>query len=244
MTYSLRIVDMAESDRPRERLLSQGGRSLSNAELVAILLGTGQGAGKLSAVGLGHLILQTIGKDRTGDPVAALQTVSPQELMQIEGVGPAKATAILAAIELGKRALYAKPPDLTEVTDPSVAAAALSQDLMWQPQERLAVVMLDNKNRIIAQRIITIGTATETLAHPRDIFREVLKSGAVRLIVAHNHPSGNTNPSPEDITLTRQLLEAARMLSIPLLDHLILGNGTFSSIREVSTLWKEVPQAE
>jgi DNA repair protein RadC len=237
MTYSLRIVDMAESDRPRERLLSQGVRSLSNAELIAILLGTGQGAGKLSAVGLGQLILQTIGKDRTSDPVAALQNVSPQELMQIEGVGPAKATAILAAIELGKRALYAKPPDLTEVTDPSVAAAALSQDLMWQPQERLAVVMLDNKNRIIAQRIIT-------LAHPRDIFREVLKSGAVRLIIAHNHPSGNTSPSPEDITLTRQLLEAARMLSIPLLDHLILGNGTFSSIRETSTLWKEVPQAE
>jgi len=115
---------------------------------------------------------------------------------------------------------------------------------MWQPQERLAVVMLNNKNRIIAQRVITIGTATETLAHPRDIFREVLKSGAVRLIVAHNHPSGNTTPSPEDINLTRQLLEAARMLSIPLLDHLILGNGTFSSIREVSTLWKEVPQSE
>ena len=176
--------------------------------------------------------------------MAALQGVSPQELMQIEGVGPAKATAILAAIELGKRALYAKPPDLTEVTDPSVAVAALSQDLMWQPQERLAVVMLDNKNRIIAQRIITIGTATETLAHPRDIFREVLKSGAVRLIVAHNHPSGNTSPSPEDIALTRQLLEAARMLNIPLLDHLILGNGTFSSIRETSTLWKEVPQSE
>ncbi|MFN8800413.1 MAG: RadC family protein, partial [Pseudanabaena sp.] len=135
-------------------------------------------------------------------------------------------------------------PDLTEVTDPAIAAAALSQDLMWQPQERLAVVMLNNKNRIIAQRVITIGTATETLAHPRDIFREVLKSGAVRLIVAHNHPSGNTTPSPEDINLTRQLLEAARMLSIPLLDHLILGNGTFSSIREVSTLWKEVPQSE
>ena len=244
MTYSLRIADMAESDRPRERLLSQGVKSLSNSELIAILLGTGQGPGKLSAVGLGQLILQTIGRDRTADPVAALQSVSAEELMQIEGVGPAKATAILAAIELGKRALYAKLPDLTEVTDPSVAAAALSRDLMWQSQERLAVVMLDNKNRIIAQRIITIGTATETIAHPRDIFREVLKSGAVRVIIAHNHPSGNTNPSPEDINLTRQLLEGARMLCIPLLDHLILGNGTFSSIRELSTLWQEIPQAE
>ncbi|CAN1213553.1 DNA repair protein RadC [Tumidithrix helvetica PCC 7403] len=243
MTYSLRIADMVTSERPRERLLSQGVRSLSSAELIAILLGTGQGAGKLSAVGLGQLILQTIGKDFS-DPVAGLQTVSPQELMQIEGVGPAKATTILAAIELGKRALYAKPPDRAEITDPSVAVAALSQDLMWQTQERLAVLMLDNKNRIVAQRVITIGTATETLAHPRDIFREVLKSGAVKLILAHNHPSGNTDPSPEDIALTRQLLEASRMLSIPLLDHLILGNGTHTSIREVTSLWKEHPQGD
>jgi DNA repair protein RadC len=245
MTYSLRIADMVSSERPRERLLSQGVRSLSSAELIAILLGTGQGAGKLSAVGLGQLILQTIsqGKD-FGDPVAGLQTISPQQLMEIEGVGPAKATAILAAIELGKRALYAKPPDRAEITDPSVAVQALSQDLMWQTQERLAVLMLDNKNRIITQRIITIGTATETIAHPRDIFREVLKSGAVKLILAHNHPSGNTDPSPEDITLTRQLLEASRMLSIPMLDHLILGNGTHTSIREVTSLWKEHPQSD
>ncbi|MEE3719154.1 DNA repair protein RadC [Tumidithrix elongata RA019] len=243
MTYSLRIADMVTSERPRERLLSQGVRSLSSAELIAILLGTGQGAGKLSAVGLGQLILQTIGRD-FNDPVAGLQKVSPQELMQIEGVGPAKATTILAAIELGKRSLYAKPPDRAEITDPSVAVAALSQDLMWQPQERLAVLMLDNKNRIMAQRVITVGTATETLAHPRDIFREVLKSGAVKLILAHNHPSGNTDPSPEDIALTRQLLEAARMLSIPLLDHLILGNGSFTSIREVTSLWKEHAQGD
>ncbi len=241
MTYSLRIADMIEADRPRERLLAQGARSLSTAELIAILLGTGQGEGKLSAVGLGQLILQTVGKD-LADPVAALQNVSAHELMQISGIGPAKATTILAAIELGKRAFFAKPPERTEVTDPSIAAAALSQDLMWQPQERLAVLMLDNKNRIITQRIITIGTATETLAHPRDIFREVLKSGAVKLIVAHNHPSGNTEPSPEDIALTRQLLKGASFLSIPLLDHLILGNGNFKSMHEVTTLWQEHPQ--
>lgn len=242
-TYSLRIVDMAESERPRERLLSQGVKNLSSAELLAILLGTGQGPGKLSAVGLGQLILQTVGRD-SSDPVAGLQSVTPQELMQISGVGPAKATTILAAIELGKRAFYARPPERTEIADPSVAVAALSQDLMWQPQERLAVLMLDNKNRIIAQRVITIGTATETLAHPRDIFREALKSGAVKLIVAHNHPSGNTDPSPEDIALTKQLLQAAKFLEVPLLDHLILGNGNFKSIREVTTLWQEASQVD
>jgi DNA repair protein RadC len=245
MTYSLRIVDMAVSERPRERLLSHGTRHLSTAELIAILLGTGQGGqgeGKLSAVGLGQFILQTVGKD-FNDPVAGLQNVSAQELMKIPGVGPAKATTILAAIELGKRAFCARPPDKAEITDPSVAVAALSHDLMWQTQERLAILMLDNRNRIVAQRTMTIGTATETLAHPRDIFREVLKSGAIKLIVAHNHPSGNTDPSPEDIALTRQLLEAARFLNIPLLDHLILGNGDYKSIREATNLWQEYPQA-
>jgi len=241
MSYSLRISDMAESERPRERLLSQGVRYLSTAELIAILLGTGQGPGKLSAVGLGQLILQTIGKDAQ-DPVASLQNVSAQELMEISGVGPAKATTILAAIELGKRTFYARPPERTEVTDPSVAVAALSQDLMWQPQERFAVLMLDNKNRIIAQKVITIGTATETIAHPRDIFREVLKNGAVKIIVAHNHPSGSTDPSPADLTLTHQLLQGASFLSIPLLDHLILGNGSFKSIRELTTIWQEFPE--
>ena len=242
MTYSLRIADMAASERPRERLLEQGSRGLATAELLAILLGTGQGAGKLSAVGLGQLILQTVSQD-VSDPLAALQGISAQELMQIPGVGPAKATTILAAIELGKRVFFSRPSDRIEITDPSIAVAALSQDLMWQPQERLAVLMLDNRNRIMGQRIISIGTANETIAHPRDIFREVLKSGATKLIVAHNHPSGNTEPSPEDIDLTRQLLQAASFLSLPMLDHLILGNGDFRSIREATTLWQEHPQA-
>ncbi|MEI6428005.1 MAG: DNA repair protein RadC [Pseudanabaena sp. ELA607] len=242
--YSIRIADLPTNDRPRERLLAQGGRGLSSAELLAILLGTGQGPGKLSAVGLGQLILQTLGNSVIGDPVAALQSVTAEELMQINGVGPAKATAILAAIELGRRAIYAKPPERTEISSPASAAACLSQDLMWQTQERLAVIMLDQKNRIITQRVITIGTANETIAQPRDIFREAIKSGALKLIVAHNHPSGVTEPSDEDIVLTRQLLSGADLLSIPLLDHLILGNGTFTSLRETTTLWQEIPQPD
>ncbi len=236
MTYSLRIKDITVADRPRERLLAQGSSALSNAELLAILLGTG--SGKLSAVGLGQLILQTIGQGEA-DPVASLQGISPEALMKIEGVGPAKATTILAAIELGKRVFFAKPPDRTEVTDPSVAAAALSQSLMWQPQERLAILLLDQRNRIISQKIITIGTVNETIAHPRDIFGEVLRQGAVKFILGHNHPTGNTDPSPEDIQLTKRLIEASRLLDIPLLDHLILGNGSFTSMRSVTDLWNE-----
>ncbi|MCS6959006.1 MAG: DNA repair protein RadC [Pseudanabaenaceae cyanobacterium SKYGB_i_bin29] len=237
MTYSLRIKDLTAADRPRERLLAQGVSALSNAELLAILLGTG--SGKLSAVGLGQLILQTIAKDEKADPLPYLQNISAEVLMQIPGVGPAKATTILAAIELGKRVFFSRPPDRTEVTEPSIAANALSHILMWQPQERLAVLLLDHRNRIIAQKLITIGTVNETIAHPRDIFGEVLRQGAVKLILGHNHPSGNTDPSPEDIRLTRQLLQAAKILDIPLLDHLILGNGTFTSMRSVTNLWEE-----
>lgn len=235
--YKMRVTDMPNSERPRERLLSHGAKNLATAELLAILLGTGQGAGKLSAVGLGQYILQILGQDGR-DPMAILRDVSPQELMEVPGIGPAKATTILAALELGKRVLQSRPPELAVVDDPSVAAAALSHDLMWQTQERFAVLLLDVKHRILGSKVITIGTATETLAHPRDIFREVLRHGATRIIIAHNHPSGSLEPSREDITLTQQLLEAANVLAIPLLDHLILGNGDYCSLRQTTTLWQ------
>ncbi|MCU0550974.1 MAG: DNA repair protein RadC [Leptolyngbya sp. Prado105] len=241
MTYSLRIADLPESERPRERLIAQGAKTLATAELLAILLSTG--SGKLSAVGLGQYILQELGQHQR-DPLSALREVTVQELIKVPGVGPAKATTILAAIELGKRAYQSRPSEKTVVDDPSVAAAALSHELMWQSQERFAVLILDIKHRLIATQVITIGTATETLAHPREIFREIIRQGGTRAIVAHNHPSGNTEPSTEDIALTRQLLEGSNFLGIPLLDHLILGNGTHTSLRQTTSLWSEVPQAE
>jgi DNA repair protein RadC len=243
MTYNLKVADMPASERPRERLMSYGSKTLATAELIAILLGTGQGQGGLSAVGLGQYILQELGKHQR-DPLSVLREISIAELTKIPGIGPAKATTILAAIELGKRVFQSRPSDRTIVDDPAVAAAALSQDLMWQTQERFAVLLLDVKHRLLGTQVITIGTATETLAHPRDIFREVLRHGATRLIVAHNHPSGSVEPSSEDINLTRQLLAGANYLGIPLLDHLILGNGDFLSLRQTTTLWNECPQEE
>ncbi len=242
MTYCLRIADLPTNERPRERLMAHGSNILATAELIAILLGTGQGPGKLSAVGLGQYILSELGKHQR-DPLAVLREVTPSELMQIPGIGPAKATTILAAIELGKRAFQSRP-DGIPIDSPGAAAAALSHDLMWQVQEKFAVVLLDVKNRLLGTQVITIGTATETLASPREIFREVIRQGATRVIVAHNHPSGNVEPSPEDIELTRQLLAGAGFLSIPLIDHLILGNGNYQSLREVTTLWNEHPQGD
>lgn len=243
MTYSHRILDLPTTERPRERLIAHGAKSLATGELLAILLGTGQGPGKLSAVGLGQHILHQFSEGQR-DPLAMLRDASIHELTQIAGVGPAKACTILAAIELGKRVLSSRPAERMVIDDPALAAAALGPDLMWQSQERFALLLLDIKHQLIGTRIITIGTATETLAHPRDIFREVIRQGAVRAILAHNHPSGNLDPSPEDLVLTRQLLAGGQILGIPLLDHLILGNGNHLSLRQTTELWQEFPQGD
>ncbi len=223
--------------------MAGGPKTLSTAELLAILLGTGQGPGKLSAVGLGHYILQQLGENQR-EPLEMLRDVTIGELRQIPGVGPAKATTIIAAIELGKRVFQLKPPEGRIIDSPQAAAAVLSHDLMWQSQEHFAVLFLDVKNRLMGSRIVTIGTATETLASPREIFREVIRQGSTRAIVAHNHPSGSVEPSEEDIELTRQMLQGGQILGIPLLDHLILGHGNHCSLRENTNLWEEYPQQE
>ncbi|BCX13416.1 MAG: UPF0758 protein [Thermosynechococcus sp.] len=246
MSYSLRVADLPVGDRPREKLLSHGARHLSSAELLAILLGTGQGAGKLSAVGLGQFILKQLGERSadSADAVSALRDITPEELMAIPGVGPAKATTILAAVELGKRVFQSRPGEQTIIDSPALAAAVLGADLMWQPTERFAVLLLDVRHRLLGSHVITVGTATETLAHPREIFREAVRRNASRLIIAHNHPSGNLSPSQADLNLTKQILRAGQLMEIPVLDHLILGNGDYQSLREMTSLWQEVPQGE
>jgi DNA repair protein RadC len=241
--YALRVADLPVSDRPRERLMERGSHSLTDAELIAILLGTGQGPGKLSAVGLGQYLLQQLSQHQRNS-LTVLRDIHVAELMKVPGIGPAKATTIVAAIELGKRAFSSLPDAPTVIENPETAAALLANQLMWQSQERFAVLLLDVKHRLLSTQIISIGTATETIAHPRDIFREVIRQGATRVIVAHNHPSGQLEPSSEDIALTRQLLSGAQLLGIPLLDHLILGNGNFSSLRQTTTLWDDYPQGD
>ncbi|MDJ0744013.1 MAG: DNA repair protein RadC [Xenococcaceae cyanobacterium MO_167.B27] len=231
MTYSLRIADIPPTERPRERLLEIGAKNLTTAELLAILLSTGQGKGKLSAIGLGQHILTQLSQHKR-NPLDTLREVRPQELMEIPGIGPAKAATIVAAVELGKRTFQFRPNQRASIDSPTAAAAALSHDLMWQQQERFAVLMLDTKNCLIGTQVITIGTATETLVHPREIFRESIKQGATKLIIAHNHPSGNLQPSQTDIELTQQLLQGAQYLEIPILDHIILGNGNHNSLRQ------------
>ncbi|MDY6784564.1 MAG: DNA repair protein RadC [Cyanobacteriota bacterium] len=243
MTYHLRITDLPLSERPRERLLELGARNLATAELIAILLATGQGKGKLSAVGLGQHLLQELSKNQR-EPLDVLRDIHPQELMKIPGIGPAKATTILAAVELGKRTFQYRPKERALIDSPAAGAAALSHDLMWKKKENFAVILLDVKNCLIATKVLTVGTSTETLAPPNEVFREALRHEAIKVIVAHNHPSGSVEPSQNDLILTERILQCAQLLNLPVLDHLILGHGNHCSLRETTTLWNTYPQGE
>jgi DNA repair protein RadC len=243
MTYTLRIADLPLSERPRERLLEIGAKNLSNAELLAILLATGQGKGKLSAVGLGQHILQELSQFKR-DPLDVLRDITASELMKIPGIGPAKATTIVAAIELGKRAFLFRPKERVSIDCPEAAVTALSHEIRWKQQEHFATVLLDVKNCLIGTEVITIGSATETLAPPAEVFRTALRQGATRIIVGHNHPSGSTEPSDNDFLLTEQLLQGGQFLNIPVLDHLILGEGDYYSFRQNTQLWDRYPQGD
>jgi DNA repair protein RadC len=239
--YTLRVRDMPEEERPRERLLHHGPKALSTTELLSILFGTGQGTPGLSSVGLAQTVLQVL-RDGDTDALEKLQRVTVEELQEIPGIGPAKAAIVVAAVELGKRVFYRGPVQRTVIDNPAMAAAALTQHLMWETREHFAVVCLNIRHQLLSTKVLTRGTATETLAHPRDIFGVALRAGAVRIIVAHNHPSGSLEPSPEDLELTSKLLRSATIIGMPVIDHLILGAGEFRSLRETTNLWLEEPQ--
>jgi len=174
------------------------------------------------------------------DVVRGLRLATIEELEQVKGVGPKKAIAIKSAIALGQ--LFICPPEGTIINDPALAADALTTDLMFAPKEKFAVVILDIRHRLLGIEVISIGTSEETLVHPKEVFRSVLGHKGARCIVAHNHPSGSLAPSKEDEALTRQLLQAAQVLAIPIIDHIIMGQGGYISLRQTTNLWLETPQ--
>jgi len=226
---------LIEGESPQGKLFDQGAHTLSLAELLSILIGTED---EDPSVPL-HLARDVLMRCTEGaiHPLAYFRHLTAYEIMSVEGVTPLKAAALIAAIEFGKRVFHPTPPPGTLIEDPEVAVSAFSADLMWAAEERFAALFLDVKHRIIARKVITIGSTTETIAYPRDIFGEALRHRATRIIVAHNHPSGDLTPSREDMALTRLLLESGRFLGVPVLDHLILGHGSSVSIRQTTTLW-------
>jgi len=210
------ILSLPRQERPRERLQALGARQLGDAELLALLLRTGGGGS--SVLGLAWRV-QALAQARGG--YHALQEA---DLRSLKGVGAAKAGALLAALELGRRAgarRQAAPP----LRGPEAAAEALRGLLDGRLQEHVAVLALDARRRVVAAELVSQGTLTQSLAHPREVFRSAIKLGAAAVVVGHNHPSGDPAPSPDDHALTRRLRQAAELLGIPLLDHLIVADG-------------------
>lgn len=218
------IRDVHIADRPRERLIRQGADSLSNQELIAILLRTG--TKQESVLVLANRILSSF------DKIQDLKHATIEEMMQVKGVGQAKAVQLLAAAELGKR-LYRKHSDgRYTIRSPEDAAAYLMTDMSSLNQEHFVVLFLNVKNEILHKQTIFIGSLNSSIVHPREVFREAVKRSAASIIVAHNHPSGNPSPSPEDIEVTKRLIEAGSIMGIELLDHVIIGDHKFLSLKE------------
>ncbi len=223
-----RVSDLPEEERPRERLLLYGEESLSASELVAIILGSGT-RGR-SVVQLAKELLATFGS------LERLADASIEELCCFKGLGRAKAIQLKAAVSLGKRVSRGSTVLRPAVRTAQQAYALLRNRLEGEGQERVIVLLLDTKSCLIAQEMISLGTVAQVLVHPREVFHPAIRHQAASLILAHNHPSGDPTPSPEDKLLTRQLLAASRVMSIPLNDHLIIGKGTYVSLRD---LWPE-----
>lgn len=218
-----RIIDMTSSDRPRERLATLGAKSLANAELIAILLRTGI-AGR-NALQLAQDLLSELGG------LAGLHRASYAELRRRKGIGPAKAAQIMAAIELGQRWIAASLEDRPLIQAPEDAANLLMYEMGALDQEHLRVLLLDTRNRLIRVVEIYRGSLNASMVRVGEVLRDAVQENAAAVIVAHNHPSGDPAPSPEDISLTRTIIDAGNLLDIEVLDHLVIGKGRFVSLK-------------
>jgi len=211
-------------DKPRERLLRLGAHALSTQELLSILLGHGTIGRPVTT--LAHEILQRF------PTLADLASRDPSELRQIHGLGPAKATVLCAALELAQR-LQAEPfRQRTVISSPAILARLLAPRLRHRRTESLIVALLNSANQLIRDVTVGEGSLNSVVIHPREVFRLAIAENAAAIIVVHNHPSGNTEPSSEDISITKQLAEAGRIVDIRVLDHVIIGGDEYTSLAE------------
>lgn len=222
--YAPMIRDMPEDERPRERLIRLGARVMSNVELLAIMMRTGVGGENV--LRLAERLLAHFG----GLPGIARASLT--ELQSVNGIGPAKAVEIKAALELGRRLMASAPEERARVTSPADAANLLMSEMMLLEQEHLRVVLLDTRNHVLHVRTVYTGSLNTSVVRIGEVFRSAIKENAAAIIVAHNHPSGDPSPSPEDIHVTRQLQQAGKLLDIELLDHIIIGYQRYISLKE------------
>ncbi len=218
------IHDLPEDSRPRERLKRLGAQSLSDPELLAIVLRSGTPGTNVIDMST-QLIRQYQG-------LPAMAQASIEDLCSHHGVGEAKAAQILAAIEIGRRIILAAPEARPQVRSANDVAQLLMAELAYADQEHVKVVLIDTRNYVISMPTIYKGSLNTAHIRIGELFKEAIRRNAAALIVAHNHPSGDPTPSPEDITLTRQIVDAGKLLNIQVLDHLVLGHQRWVSLKE------------
>lgn len=218
------LRDVPNEERPRERMLNFGAQALSNAELLAILLRTGTVAE--SAVKLAYRVLSE------SNGLRNLVDLSVEQLTSIKGIGSAKALQIQAGIELGRRLARTTAQETISIRSPKDAANLLMEDLRYLQKEHFVCLFLNTKNQVLAQETLSMGSLNASLVHPREVFRSAIKRSSASIICAHNHPSGDPTPSREDIDLTKRLVEAGNLIGIDVLDHVIIGDHTYVSLKE------------
>lgn len=221
----LNIREWSPEDRPREKLLLKGTSALSEAELIAILIGSG--TTKTSAVELAKKVLQLVNNN-----LSELARLTVKDLMKVKGIGEAKAITIVAALELGRRRKDHDPEKKPKITSSYDAFELLKGELMDLPHEEFWILLLNRSNQVVKKKRISEGGVSGTVADPKIIYKLALEELASGIIVAHNHPSGNLSASQSDIDLTRKLKEAGRFLEVQLLDHLIIANQKYYSFAD------------
>ena len=221
---TFRITDLAESERPRERLANLGPQALSNAELLAILLRVGV-TGE-NSVQVGQRLLQSFGG------LAGLHRAAFEEVCSQRGIGPAKAAQIKAAIELGRRLSLESPEERPAIHSPEDAAALVRYEMSALEQEHLRVMLLDVRNRVLDIVEVYQGSLNTSQVRVGELFKAAIRRNAAAIIIVHNHPSGDPTPSPDDIAITRAIAQAGKLLDIEVLDHLVIGGGRYISLKE------------
>jgi DNA repair protein RadC len=230
--YQRAIKAWPEDERPRERLAKLGAEALSDAQLLAIILSTGDSSSRQSALDLAMHLVQTFAGLR------GLGAASIAELCQTKGIGPAKATTIKAALELGKRLSGEPPQRKFKVTAPQDLVNYFQPRLQHLRKEVFKAILLDTKHQILKDITVSEGSLSASLVHPREAFLPAIKESAAAVIFLHNHPSGDPMPSAEDKELTQRLAEVGRLVGISVLDHIIIGSGNpgYISFRDAGLL--------
>lgn len=219
-----KIKDLADSERPIERGIEFGFESLSNSELMGIIIGTG--SREKSAIGLSNDIIKLM------DSISDLSNVTLEELCNIKGIGRTKASKIIAAVNLGQRIYKSNIKSKLKITSPEDVYKAFSSEMCFLKREEFRVILLNTKNSVISTELISIGSLNSSIVHPREVFNKAIKKNSASVILIHNHPSGNPSPSKEDLVITRRLIEAGNIIGIKVLDHIIIGHGKFYSLKE------------